>query len=257
MPTVILRLDGPLQSWAAPSHWEDRYTMLVPTKSGVLGLVANCLGYTRERSIGDLTSCRYTVRVDRPGHIMTDGQTAGGGVFPLDALTASTEGIQPENFHYGAPREPEPDGNGRLRAPWKKDERGTVLVNRQYLVDAAFTASLTHPDHGLTLRIWHALTTPARLVGLGVRSCPPGHCLAHLYLPDDHGEVSPDGAPAWTQNVPLLPNATTTRCDVWTECPDGDELTPGPPSSYAAGDYTVLRMRRYYAQPPSHVEGVI
>jgi len=257
MPTVILRIDGPLQSWASPSHWEERNTLPFPTKSGVIGLTANCLGYTREQPLKVLAQCRYAVRADRPGHVMTDEQTAGGGPFPLDALTASTEGIDPTVFRYGVPRKPEPDDSGRLRAPWKETERGTVMIKRQYLADAAFTASLTHPEPDLTQRIWKALNAPARLPALGVRNCPPAYSLAHLYLPDDHGEANPDDAcPVWAQNVPLLPNATTNRCEVWAEHPDGEEINAWqPPTSYAARDYTLLAMRRFLTTPPPNVPG--
>ena len=47
MPTLLLGLAGPLQSWGTTSRFDRRETDLEPSKSGVLGLVCAALGRDR------------------------------------------------------------------------------------------------------------------------------------------------------------------------------------------------------------------
>lgn len=75
MKTLLIPLVAPLQSWGVRSLWNDRDTMSVPTKSGVIGLLANVLGRDREDPIDDLARLRFGVRVDRAGELLTDFQT--------------------------------------------------------------------------------------------------------------------------------------------------------------------------------------
>ncbi len=76
MPTLLLRLAGPLQSWGTDSHFEIRRTEKMPTKSGVIGMIASALGRSREESISDLNELQFGVRIDQPGTIITDFHTA-------------------------------------------------------------------------------------------------------------------------------------------------------------------------------------
>lgn len=76
MATLLLRLSGPLQSWGSESHFETRRTERYPTKSGVIGMIAAALGRSRDESVDDLGQLQFGVRVDRPGQVVTDFQTA-------------------------------------------------------------------------------------------------------------------------------------------------------------------------------------
>jgi len=73
-----LRLAGPQQSWGVQSRFRVRDTALEPTKSGVVGLLAAALGRPRTADVTDLGRLRFGVRVDRPGVLRRDYQTAGG-----------------------------------------------------------------------------------------------------------------------------------------------------------------------------------
>ncbi|WP_102127954.1 type I-E CRISPR-associated protein Cas5/CasD [Deinococcus planocerae] len=81
MPTLLLRLQAPMQSWGSRSRFDDRDTELEPTKSGVLGLVAAALGVPRDNwtELEPLTRLRFGVRVDREGVPRTDYHTAQEG----------------------------------------------------------------------------------------------------------------------------------------------------------------------------------
>jgi len=74
--TLLLRLQGPLQSWGTRSRFDHRDTWPYPTKSGVVGLLAAALGRDRREDISDLAALRMGVRVDRKGVLRVDYQTA-------------------------------------------------------------------------------------------------------------------------------------------------------------------------------------
>ncbi|AEB11724.1 type I-E CRISPR-associated protein Cas5/CasD [Marinithermus hydrothermalis] len=76
MPTLLLRLQGPMQSWGTRSRFDHRDTWPYPTKSGVLGLLAAALGRDRKEDISDLAALRMGVRVDQKGVLKVDYQTA-------------------------------------------------------------------------------------------------------------------------------------------------------------------------------------
>ena len=75
MPTLLIRLQGPLQSWGTRSRFDHRDTWPYPTKSGVVGLLAAALGRDRREDVSDLAALRMGVRVDRKGVLKVDYQT--------------------------------------------------------------------------------------------------------------------------------------------------------------------------------------
>jgi CRISPR system Cascade subunit CasD len=75
MSTLLLRLAAPMQSWGV-DKFERRGTERVPTKSGVVGIIAAALGRRRNESIDDISSLRFGVRVDREGKLLRDFHTA-------------------------------------------------------------------------------------------------------------------------------------------------------------------------------------
>lgn len=75
MPTLIMKLSGPLQSWGIDSRFVNRSTASAPTKSGVLGLLAAAEGRPREESVADLVQLRFGVRTDQVGSVLRDFQT--------------------------------------------------------------------------------------------------------------------------------------------------------------------------------------
>lgn len=74
MYTLLLRLSAPLQSWGSGSMYDSRETDYMPTKSGVLGMLAAALGRKRDEPLEDLQKLKFGVRVDLPGTKMNDYQ---------------------------------------------------------------------------------------------------------------------------------------------------------------------------------------
>ncbi len=134
--TLLILLAGPMQAWGSRSRFDDRDTHLEPTKSGVLGLVCAALGRDRSESIADLEALLFGVRVEAPGRVLTDYQTAQ---------------------HVARA-----GGNGLT----------TVTSRRHYLADARFLAGLAGGDLALLTQIEAALHDPKWCLSLGRKSYP-------------------------------------------------------------------------------------
>ncbi|MEU7213922.1 type I-E CRISPR-associated protein Cas5/CasD [Streptomyces sp. NPDC044989] len=145
---LLLRLAGPLQSWGTHSKYMRRDTARFPTRSGIVGMLAAALGRARQAPLDDLTDLSMTVRVDRPGVVLSDFHTVGGGR-PPDETVITVDGKH------------RPEG------------KGTLISKRQYLADAAFTLALTSDDQALLHTCAAALRNPHWPLSLGRRSCPP------------------------------------------------------------------------------------
>lgn len=104
--TLLLKLSGPLQSWGTDSRYSTRDTSPHPSKSGVVGLIAAAMGRRRSDPVEDLASLRFGVRIDQPGSMAKDFQTA------IDWRTGK----------------PQP------------------LISRYYLADAVFVAAIEGPE---------------------------------------------------------------------------------------------------------------
>ncbi|MFF0094648.1 type I-E CRISPR-associated protein Cas5/CasD [Streptomyces canus] len=147
-PGILLRLTGPLQSWGERSHFNERDTAPFPTRSGVIGMLAAALGRRRGESLDDLARLSITVRTDRPGVLLRDLHTVGGGL-PAKATVTTAEGKK------------------------RSGDTGTLLTHRSYIADAAFTLALTAEDTSLLSCTATALASPNWPPYLGRRSCPP------------------------------------------------------------------------------------
>jgi len=76
MSVLVLRLAGPLQSWGSSSRFARRNTEVAPTKSGVIGLLAAAKGIRRTEPLTELLGLEFGVRLDQPGQVLRDFQTA-------------------------------------------------------------------------------------------------------------------------------------------------------------------------------------
>jgi len=124
----------------------------MPTKSGIVGLLAAALGRCRGDELSDLAALRFGIRVDQPGRLLADYHT----------VSAASH----------APGDP-----ARQRMPTSsggslKPADSTKVTRRYYIADAVFVAALEIPlDMAETLA--DALRRPRYPLYLGRRSCPP------------------------------------------------------------------------------------
>lgn len=161
MSTLLLRLEGPMQSWGTQSRFTVRETDLEPSKSGVAGLLCAALGKPRDESHPDnrdkpslvtLSGLRMGVRVDRPGVMLRDYQTVGG-----THLRAESEGRN----RYKVLK-----ADGTL-------SKDAVVSQRFYLADASFLVGLEHHDAGLLEALLASLLRPRWQLFLGRKAFVP------------------------------------------------------------------------------------
>ncbi len=211
--TLLLRLEGPMQSWGYRSRFDYRDTALEPTRSGVIGLICAAMGIAREdeKKILRFDPIRMGVRVDEPTYWRT--------CLPR----AVYQGPRPERDYHTALDVIKADGKGT----------DTVVSYRDYLADASFTVGLQSEDLQLLQDIADALQSPKWPLFLGRKAFPlavpplkPGEvpkegCLEDHLLSDDKKKrvvlESPDGErtqhdwPLCFSERRFKPRAMTTR----------------------------------------------
>lgn len=132
--TLLLRLSAPLQSWGSESMYDNRETDYMPTKSGIIGLLAAALGVKRgeTKQLEELNRLGFGVRIDLQGVKLNDFQVT----------------------HMG-------------------EKLNANLSNKVYLSDAIFLAGLSCEDITYLEELKNALIYPRYSLFLGRRSCPP------------------------------------------------------------------------------------
>lgn len=150
---LVLRLEGALQSWGEDAKWDTRGSASMPTKSGIVGLLACALGLERDdpeiAALSDHIS--VTVRADRMGQ-------------------------KAEDYHTVT-------GNPLRNAEGKSRGDNTFVSKRTYLQDASFLVVIA------TEPMWHdrilaALQKPKWAVCLGRKSCIPSRPVLECARPD-------------------------------------------------------------------------
>lgn len=134
MNTLLLKLSAPLQSWGSGSLYDRRETDSMPTKSGIIGILAAALGVKREESnnaLKKLAKLQFGVRVDLAGTKTEDYQITQMGEFKSN------------------------------------------VSHRAYLSDAIFLVGISCNDAGYLEELEYALRNPQFPLFLGRRACPP------------------------------------------------------------------------------------
>ena len=162
---LLLRLEGPLQSWGVQSRWSRRDSGPEPSKSAIIGLLGCASGISRPDwrcgAEPDRTLERWDrllsfgVRIDQPGLIETDYHTVQGWHWQADGkmkTALSGSGAKPDK----AVREPP----------------HTEITWRDYLHDAAFFVALAGPQD-LLQHLEQVLRNPKWPLYLGRKSCVP------------------------------------------------------------------------------------
>ena len=194
MRTVVVRLAAPLQAWGSSSRFNDRYTDLTPTKSGVVGMVSAALGYRRDQPelMRSVAQCRFAARADQPGVVGTDFQVAQA----LDGHQKSTGVALP-------------------------------LSNRYYLEDAVFVVALEYEDEQFAAKVHNALLWPVFTAFLGRKSCLPcGEFVVGLF---DESATNVLTRLSWRASPhEQSRHGDTVSLNLFTDSPDGTLIADEP-----------------------------
>jgi CRISPR system Cascade subunit CasD len=151
---LVFAYAAPLMAFGDVAPGERRVGVERPTRSGLVGLIAAALGLKREdaRQAPLAGSLAFAVRTDAPGRAMVDYHTT---------QTAPAR----RNRRFATRRE-------ELAA----EDRSTILSQRAYMEDAAFTVAALVEGAGpfSAEDIASALVRPRFTVHAGRRACPLG-----------------------------------------------------------------------------------
>ena len=200
--TLLLRCAGIMQSWGTRSRFTIRETGLEPSKSGVVGILCAAMGRPRSDDLKDLASLLMGIRVDFPGTVLVDYQTAKGVAL----------------------------------AKGGKDTTN-VQSRRYYLADADFLVGL-EGESGLLEHIYQALKSPVWAVSLGRKSYLP---LVPLWIPDGMSERGLEASLAeypWPRIGKQVPDdkPETLRFIIETTPREGEETRRDQPVGAAYGE---------------------
>jgi CRISPR system Cascade subunit CasD len=143
---LVLRLKGPMQSWGLRAKFDNRTTETMPTKSGIIGLVAAALGLDRSDSSGlaEISKLKLMTICVQEGTVMTDFHTVGAGHTDPEKCLRTV------------------DGKGSIPR----------ITRRQYLCDYEFLAVLDGAA-GVIDRCSAAVRDSVYTLGLGRKCCFP------------------------------------------------------------------------------------
>ncbi|MCX8673054.1 type I-E CRISPR-associated protein Cas5/CasD [Bifidobacterium sp. B4001] len=172
MSVLLLRLSGPLQSWGSSSRFEVRHTGTEPTKSAVIGLLASAQGRLRGDEIEDLLHLHFGVRIDQPGRLVNDMQTA-------------EQKHQITNNHVVKIEVSEEEGSFKCKKKTRRHKSDRLVTHRYYLSDAKFLVALG-ADSALLEGLDQALRHPRWSLYLGRRACPPDYPVSLGLVQEEH-----------------------------------------------------------------------
>jgi len=249
-PILLLRLEGPLQSWGVRSRWSRRDTGPEPSKSAIIGLLGCAAGISRPdwRSGAELdrtlehwdNALNFGVRIDRPGMIETDYQTVQGRHWQADG---KTKRMKTEEKYSG----------GKW-VFWS--ETYTEITWRDYLHDAAFLVALAvrpesrDTNQDLLERLERHLQFPKWPLYLGRKACVPSRPVLDRLASEYHDLERALRAEPWAVSGSLKGQASLQRTNqvpnllAWLECPDGEYERPDSMRLNQLRFYNFRRCRR-------------
>jgi CRISPR system Cascade subunit CasD len=243
-PILLLRLEGPLQSWGTRSRWDVRETASEPTKSGLIGLLGCALGYPMyDARLEELDhSLRYGVRVENPGHVFVDYQTI------TDYLPTADGRFKVKGTTLAGPA-------ARLRE--EGIEPATILSPRAYLEDAAFLAAIEQADGGAARlqECARALQHPKWPLFLGRKACIPTRpihdTMTEIY--DDLENALRRHRWSWLGSRNILRNCHSSHLDAFIEVP-GNRTGPNIAVRQNAVRTNAARVYGFHSVKALHVE---
>lgn len=163
--SLLLRFAAPQQSWGS-TELPDRNTETVPTRSGVVGMLAAALGEPRNTWSGWLWGTDIWARVDRKGELATDFHTVG-------VPSPEVQSIRTRHRLAVGSR-----GDADFIIPLGNSNKwtlggGTMVTNRQYLADAEFLIAISHVDTERVDEMAAATRNPVFMTYLGRKSFAP------------------------------------------------------------------------------------
>ncbi len=142
---LVLRLEGPMQSWGLRARWDVRDTGSEPSKSGIIGMLGCALGYKHN---------------DKRLEEELDANLVVG-------VREECAGVMGQDFHTVT---------GTFLNARGEPVTKTIVTPRSYIQDASFLVIIgtrSQEQEALLQKCKDALGTPQWPIFLGRKSCPP------------------------------------------------------------------------------------
>jgi len=168
---LIIKLQGTMQAWGSHTYEDYRPSHIFPTRSGIVGLLAACLGIDREdvikREALNNSLTKLTVRADP--------RCLGSKTTPFKMHKIT-------DFHT-VQNARKVDGASRKEA---------IVSRREYLCDAEFSiAMIFDKEQGYSLEEIHqAIKKPYFTPFLGRKSCPLQRPLFEAIVTADNAQTA-------------------------------------------------------------------
>lgn len=162
MPTLLLRLAGPAQSWAGYRLLANKHstpTAPVPRKSAVAGLLGACLGTRDLDALGETFT--LFVRIDRANPVTQDLQVLTPLPPAVNPLADRAEKMRTATMTANVSQKKRPGG-----------ALATALTHRDFLPHTEFIIGLSGSAHDTTTWL-AAIKAPTFMTYLGRRANPP------------------------------------------------------------------------------------
>jgi len=211
---LLLRLQGPLQSYGLRASYDQRFTESMPTKSAVIGMLAAALGIERadRASLAELSAMRMLCLCVKEGTQFVDYHTVGAG--------------------HVDKRKQLVDADGNI---WKSNgEVSSAVTRRQYLVGYRFIVVLEGSNE-LVNRCERALHDPVHGVFLGRKCCVPS---LPIFLAVHKDKASVKEA----LSAVLDQGQTLETCRAIVEVEVGGQLENDVPVDFEAREFAARRI---------------
>lgn len=210
----FLWLESTFQAWCTDKSLCVKYTRLMPSKSGVIGLVCSMLGVPRndKETLSVVSMAKMGVRMDRRGEVLTDFQVARS----LPRVVGTTT------------KDCEPSRRG-------------------YLCDASFLVALLFEkkNKGMASRIFAACKDPERVPFLGKKCCLPSSPIGKIGPPADFSSLEDalSSIPYFPRNeIEVAEGGKEMRTCIEDDT-DWDDEVQDQPVSFSGKEYGVRRVR--------------
>lgn len=242
MPTVTFPIESLTATWGKNPGNKHRRTATHPSKTAIVGLIANAMGRDWTDPVDDLMVLDFAVRIDRTGTVIADYHTVGSARGMAGIPSDNNRGIplvktpwtpQPMVLH-------QPVKNPDYTKPVKGLNRPkTVTANPkqivdEYLVDWGFTVAVSGDETTIT-SVAAALQAPARPLFAGRKNSP-------LTTPPIPTVTASNSALDALKTAPPIRRSDTGLLTVWAT------TGPGEKGTIPTDNPTILTTRRGHAR---------
>jgi len=242
MPAVTFPVEALTATWGKTPGNKHRRSATHPSKTAMVGLVANAMGRDYTDPVDDLMELDFAVRIDRKGTIIADYHTVGNATGMAAIPSDNNRGIPlvktpwtPQQMGVHQPvKNPDYTRSVKGLSRPKTVPANPKQIMDEYLVDWGFTVAFSG-DETIIAAVATALQTPARPLFAGRKNNP-------LTTPPTPTITDSHSALDALKTTPPIRRRDTGPLTVWAT------TQPGETGTIPTDNPTVVKTSRGYAR---------